>query len=773
MLSFKHDAGTDLLTCVFEGHLGSEQCTELSNSVEAKLKELTGSGFQGKADDKMKIVFDLGKVEYLSSAFIRVVLRCAKRVKRGNFSIVNANPFITEIIRTSGLEQLIADSGSEIESAQHETKMFHPPAGFSEGSAISSDDEYKRLYRQSIEDPEQFWAEQAEEHVEWFRRWDKVCEWEAPDSKWFHGGRLNVAHNCLDRHLETAVADKTAIIWESEPVKEDGAPAEICRITYRQLHDSVSRFANVLKQNGAGKGDRIIIYMPMIPEAVVAMLACARIGAIHSVIFGGFSAQAIADRVHDSKASLIITADGGYRRGAIVPLKKNVDDSFLIKNAEGKLLCESIQKVIVFRRTAHEAGMVAGRDVWWDDEMKKAGADCPPEEMESEDPLFILYTSGSTGKPKGIYHTTAGYLLGAKLSHKHVFDIREDDIYWCTADIGWITGHSYIVYGPLANGTTILMYEGAPNFPEKDRYWSIVQRHRVTIFYTAPTAIRAFIKWGDEWVDKHDLSSLRLLGTVGEPINPHAWMWYHKVIGGGRCPIVDTWWQTETGSIMITTLPGAMACKPGSAGVPFFGVHPEVLTDDGNPVSANHGGKLVLRKPWPSMLRGVWGDRERFSWTYWSDVPGSYFTGDGARQDKDGYFWIMGRIDDVINVSGHRIGTAEVESALVSHPAVAEAAVVGRPDDMKGSGLVAFVSLRADAKPSDTLRDELRAHVGKELGPVSKPDEIRFAQALPKTRSGKIMRRLLKQIAAGVEISGDVTTLEDFNVIAQLSGDEG
>jgi acetyl-CoA synthetase len=502
------------------------------------------------------------------------------------------------------------------------------------------------------------------------------------------------------------------------------------------------------------------------------MLACTRIGAVHSVVFGGFSAQSVADRVHDSQVKLIVTADGGFRRGSIVALKKNVDDALAIKDAEGKRLAESVEKVVVLRRANNEVHIQEGRDVWWHRELEYVNADCPAEKMDSEAPLFILYTSGSTGKPKGILHTTAGYLLGAKLTSKYVFDLRDEDVYWCTADIGWVTGHSYVVYGPLANGATSLMYEGAPNWPEPDRFWRIIAKHGVTILYTAPTAIRAFMKWGVEWPKKHDLSSLRLLGTVGEPINPEAWMWYHEVIGGKRCPIVDTWWQTETGAIMITPLPGATPTKPGTATLPFFGVLPEVVDDQGKAVPKGSGGKLVIRKPWPSMLRGLWGDPQRYKEVYWSEVKGSYFTGDGCRQDKDGYFWIVGRIDDVLNVAGHRIGTAEVESALVSNPNVAEAAVVGRPDELKGQALVAFVTLKTGVKAHPELREELRQHVGKEIGPVAKPDDIRFAEALPKTRSGKIMRRLLKQIASGVEIKGDTTTLEDLGVLAKLASSE-
>jgi acetyl-CoA synthetase len=585
------------------------------------------------------------------------------------------------------------------------------------------------------------------------------------------GGRLNVSVNCLDKWLGTPTANKAALIWEGEPAA-DGKPGEERVLTYSQLHREVCRFANVLKRNGLKKGDRALIYLPMVPEAAIAMLACARIGAVHSVVFGGFSAQSVADRVHDCQAKIIITADGGFRRGSIVPLKKNVDGAFLLKSGDGKPLTATIEKVIVLRRAGNEVTMDQSRDAWWHEELQQVDAHCPAEAMDSEAPLFILYTSGSTGKPKGILHTTAGYLLGTKLTHKLVFDLQDADVYWCTADVGWVTGHSYVVYGPLANGATSLMYEGAPNWPEPDRFWRIISKWRVTILYTAPTAIRAFMKWGVEWPRKHDLTSLRLLGTVGEPINPEAWIWYHENIGGSKCPIVDTWWQTETGAIMITPLPGATPTKPGTATLPFFGVLPEVVDDKGKPVPKNSGGKLVLRKPWPSMLRGLWGDPQRYKEVYWSEVKGSYFTGDGCRQDKDGYFWIVGRIDDVLNVAGHRIGTAEVESALVSHPNVAEAAVVGRPDALKGQALVAFVTLKGGCKAAPELREVLRQHVAKEIGPVAKPDDIRFAEALPKTRSGKIMRRLLKEVASGTEIKGDTTTLEDFNVLARLGSAE-
>ena len=645
--------------------------------------------------------------------------------------------------------------------------MFAPPKEFSKKARVTSLAQYRKLYNESIRQPEKFWARAAKEELVWFAPWKKVLQWKLPNAKWFAGGRLNVSYNCLDRHLDTATANKAALIWEGEPAGP-GTPGEERTYTYKQLHREVCLFANVLKRNGIKKGDRVIIYLPMVPEAAIAMLACARIGAVHSVVFGGFSAQSVADRIFDSQAKMVITADGGFRRGSVVALKKSVDEALTLNDADGKLLARSIEKVIVLRRTGHEIHIQEGRDVWWHRELQYVNADCPAEKLESETPLFILYTSGSTGKPKGILHTTAGYLLYAKMTTKYVFDLRPEDVYWCTADIGWVTGHSYVVYGPLANGATSLMYEGAPNYPEADRFWQIVEKHGVNILYTAPTAIRAFMKWGEQWPRKHNLGSLRLLGTVGEPINPEAWMWYKDVIGHKRCPIVDTWWQTETGGIMITPLPGATPTKPGTATLPFFGIVPEVVDDQGNPVPKNSGGILVIRKPWPGMLRGVWGDPKRFLETYWTEVPGSYFTGDGCRQDKDGYFWIVGRIDDVLNVAGHRIGTAEVESALVSNSKVAEAAVVGRPDDLKGQALVAFVTLKTGVIPAATLRDELRQHVGKEIGPVAKPDDIRFAEGLPKTRSGKIMRRLLKQIACGGEVKGDTTTLEDFSVLTKL-----
>ena len=660
---------------------------------------------------------------------------------------------------------------TSIESVSRELRVFPPAKAFSKTARIGSLAAYRKMYKESITSPEKFWAKQAKQELVWFKPWKKVLEWQEPFSKWFVGGCLNVSYNCLDRHLNTPTANKAALIWEGEPAAPD-KPGEQRTLTYKQLHREVCVFANVLKRHGIRKGDRILIYMPMVPEAAIAMLACARLGAVHSVVFGGFSAQSVADRIYDSQAKMVITADGGFRRGAIVHLKQNVDEALTLKNARGELLTGSVEKVIVLRRAGNEVQFQEGRDLWWHKEVEQTDAKCPAEPVDSEAPLFILYTSGSTGKPKGILHTTGGYLLYTKMTTKYVFDLRDEDVFWCTADIGWVTGHSYVVYGPLANGATSVMYEGAPNYPEPDRFWKIVAKFGVTILYTAPTAIRAFMKWGVEWPKKHDLSSLRLLGTVGEPINPEAWIWYSEVIGGKRCPIVDTWWQTETGGIMITPLPGATPTKPGSATLPFFGIVPQVVDDLGREVPRNSGGKLVLRKPWPGMLRGLWGDPNRYKQVYWTEVTGSYFTGDGCRQDHDGYFWIVGRIDDVLNVAGHRIGTAEVESALVSHRKVAEAAVVGRPDDLKGQALVAFVTLKSGVNADPGLREELRQHVAKEIGPVAKPDDIRFAEALPKTRSGKIMRRLLKQIASGTEIKGDTTTLEDLNVLAKLSAAE-
>jgi acetyl-CoA synthetase len=637
-----------------------------------------------------------------------------------------------------------------------ENRVFEPPPGFRAQAHFKSLDEYRALYKRSVEDPEGFWAEQAQALV-WRKRWDKVLEWAPPFAKWFLGGELNLSENCLDRHVATWRKNKAAIVWEGEP-------GETRTLTYQQLLVEVCRFANALLGLGVQKGDRVGIYLPMIPEAAVAMLACARIGATHSVVFGGFSAEALSDRMNDAQAKVVITADGGYRRGSVVPLKANVD-----KSMEQAV---TVRHVIVVKRTGQQVPMRPGRDHWWHDLVSGAPAWCEPEPHDSEHPLFILYTSGTTGKPKGVVHTTGGYLLQTTMTTKHVFDLKEDDTYWCTADIGWVTGHSYVVYGPLSNGATTLMYEGAPNFPEPDRFWSMIERHKVNVFYTAPTAIRAFVRWGEQWPRRHDLKSLRLLGTVGEPINPEAWMWYHHVIGGERCPIVDTWWQTETGAIMITPLPGATPTKPGSGTLPYFGVVPEIVDKDGKPVPAGEGGFLVLKKPWPSMLRTVYRDPDRYVAQYWQRFPGIYFTGDGARCDKDGYYWIMGRVDDVINVAGHRLGTMEIESALVSHSKVAEAAVVGRPDDLKGQAISAFVTVQGGIHADEKLREELKAHVVKEIGSIARPDEIRFADALPKTRSGKIMRRLLRDIASGKETLGDTTTLEDYSVLAKLREEE-
>jgi len=650
---------------------------------------------------------------------------------------------------------------SEIHSFLKEARLFPPPPAFSDKAHIKSLEEYREIYDRSIADPERFWAEQAET-LTWQEKWHTVLDWQAPFAQWFVGGKLNLSENCLDRHATTWRKNKAAIIWEGEP-------GEIRVVTYGELLREVCKFANVLKSLGVSKGDRVGIYLPMIPEAAVAMLACARIGAVHSVVFGGFSAEAVSDRMNDAQAKVIVTADGACRRGSVVHLKKSVD-----------LACESmptVSRVVVVRRTGEPTPMRETRDVWYHEAMATASPNCAPEPLDSEHPLFILYTSGTTGKPKGVQHSTAGYLLQATLTSKYVFDLREEDTYFCTADVGWVTGHSYVVYGPLANGATTLMYEGAPNFPRPDRLWSIIERHRVSVFYTAPTAIRSFVRQGDDWPNAHDMTSLRLLGTVGEPINPEAWMWYHKVIGGERCPIVDTWWQTETGGIMISPLPGATPTKPGSGTLPFFGILPEVVDKEGHKVPPGAGGFLLIRKPWPGMLRTVFRDPDRYVEQYWKRFPGSYFTGDGARQDEDGYFWIMGRVDDVVNVAGHRLGTMEVESALVSHPKVAEAAVVARPDELKGQALCAFVTLKAGAGASDSagidsMKEELKAHVAREIGAIAKPDDVRFTDALPKTRSGKIMRRLLRDIAAGTQTVGDTTTLEDFSVLAKLREDE-
>ncbi len=645
-----------------------------------------------------------------------------------------------------------------ITSVSRERRVFRPSAEFKAQANLGSDATYKRLYAESVNSPEKFWGAQAREHLVWRKPFKKVLQWKLPHAKWFQDGALNAAENCLDRHLGTARANKAAIIFEGEP-------GDMRTLTYRQLHQQVCQFANALAELGLGKGDRAAIYMPMVPEAAVAMLACARLGVIHTVIFGGFSSEAIKDRVNDCQARVVITADGGWRRGKIVELKANVDRALQSGTP-------SVERVIVLKRTGQDVPMEPGRDRWWHELVAEQPAEHKARAFESEHPLFILYTSGSTGKPKGVLHTTAGYLLGVKLTTHYVFDLKEDDIYFCTADVGWVTGHSYVVYGPLACGATVMMYEGAPNHPEPDRFWDLIDRHNVTVFYTAPTAIRAFMRWGDDYVKRHSLKSLRLLGSVGEPINPEAWIWYHQVIGKKRCPIVDTWWQTETGAIMVTPLPGVTPTKPGSCTRPFFGVVPKVLDDKGQEVPKGGGGKLFLAKPWPSMLRTLWGDDERFKKQYWSELPGYYFAGDGARFDEDGYLWVVGRIDDVLNVSGHRIGTAEVESALVSHPSVAEAAVVGRPDDLKGQALVCFVTVKNGVSASAELKEQLRAHVAKEIGALARPDDVRFASGLPKTRSGKIMRRILKELATNGSVKGDTTTLEDFSVIAALQSEE-
>ena len=648
----------------------------------------------------------------------------------------------------------------DIESLLKEKRVFEPSKEFAKQANWNAKTirEYRKL---ADKDPKRFWAKMAKEHVTWFKPWTRVLDWKPPFAKWFVGGKLNVSYNCLDRHLEGENAwrrNKAAIIWEGEPGDQR-------TLTYGQLHREVCKFANVLKGLGVKKGDRIALYMPMIPELAIATLACTRIGAVHSVVFGGFSAEALRDRILDVGAKVVITADGGYRRGEPYALKPAVDEAL---NE-----CPDVSDVVMVQRTGQPTNFVAGRDHWWHEEMEGASAVCKPAQLDSEHPLFVLYTSGSTGKPKGILHTTGGYLTHATLSSKVIFDLKDTDTYWCTADVGWITGHTYVSYRVLSNGATTLMYEGVPTHPGPDRFWDIIERHKVTIFYTAPTAIRTFIRLGDEHPNKHDLSSLRLLGTVGEPINPEAWMWYHRVIGKKKCPIVDTWWQTETGGVMITPLPGAVKTKPGSATLPFPGIDAEVVGENGDPVKPPDGGYLVIRKPWPSMLRGIWGDPKRFKETYWSAYENTYFAGDGAHRDKDGYFWVMGRIDDVMNVSGHRIGTMEVESALVSHSDVAESAVVGRDDAITGTAIVAFVTPRGGVEAGDDLEQKLLAHVSKQIGAIAKPKEIRFTDALPKTRSGKIMRRLLRDIAAGRETAGDTTTLEDYSVLAKLrEGDE-
>src|SRR5580700_5604160 len=645
---------------------------------------------------------------------------------------------------------------TNIDSVLTETRVFDPSAEFSSHAHIRSLADYERLYREAAENPAKFWGDIAAE-LHWFKPWDQVLEWDCPWARWFVGGQINLSYNCLDRHVATWRRNKAALIWEGEP-------GEVQTLTYQQLLIEVCKFANVLKSLGVQKGDRVAIYMGMCPALPIAMLACARIGAPHTVIFGGFSSNALVDRITDSQASLVITQDGSYRRGTEVKLKPAVD--------EAVLSCPSVRHVIVYKRTGTPQTMFGGRDLWWHELMATASDECPAEPLDAEHPLYLLYTSGTTGKPKGILHTTGGYSVGTYITTKWVFDLKDEDVFWCTADVGWVTGHSYIVYGPLLNGATVLIYEGGPTYPKPDRFWEMVDRHKVNILYTAPTAIRALMRLGDEWPQKHSMKSLRLLGTVGEPINPEAWMWYREQIGHNQCPIVDTWWQTETGTIMISPLPGAIPTKPGSATRPLPGIAADIVTREGEPVPAGGGGYLVIKKPWPAMLRNIYGDPERYKQQYWSQIPGMYFAGDGARIDADGYFWLMGRVDDVLNVAGHRLSTMEIESALVANPMVAEAAVVGRPDDIKGQALAAFVTLKGGQLPSEENKNLLRQWVAKEIGPIAKPDDIRFTDSLPKTRSGKIMRRLLRELATNGEVKGDITTLEDFSVLAKLASDD-
>ncbi|NET24589.1 acetate--CoA ligase [Okeania sp. SIO1I7] len=652
-------------------------------------------------------------------------------------------------------------SESTIESILEEKRLFQPPEKFAQAAHIKSIEEYKQLYEKARNDPEGFWAELAETELDWFQKWDKVLDWQPPFAKWFVNGKINISYNCLDRHLNTWRRNKAALIWEGEP-------GDSRTLTYAQLHREVCQMANVFKQLGVKKGDRVGIYMPMIPEAAVAMLACARIGAPHTVVFGGFSADALKNRLVDAEAKLVVTADGGWRKDAIVHLKDQVDKAL----AAG---APSVENVLVVKRTGQEIHMESGRDHWWHELQKGASGECAAEPMDSEDMLFILYTSGTTGKPKGVVHTTGGYNLYTHVTNKWAFDLQDTDVYWCTADVGWITGHSYIVYGPLSNGATSLMYEGAPRASNPGCLWDVVEKYGVTIFYTAPTAIRALMKMGEQHPNSRNLTSLRLLGTVGEPINPEAWMWYHRVIGDSKCPIVDTWWQTETGGFMLTPLPGATPTKPGSATLPFPGIIADIVNQEGESVDGSSGGYLVIKHPWPSMMRTVYGDNDRFRRTYWEYLSPKngeylYFAGDGARKDEDGYFWVMGRVDDVINVAGHRLGTMEVESALVSHPAVAEAAVVGKPDEVKGEEIVAFVTLEGEREPDEALEKELKQHVVQEIGAIARPGEIRFTEDLPKTRSGKIIRRLLRSLAAGQEIAGDTSTLQDRSVLDKLRG---
>ena len=639
-------------------------------------------------------------------------------------------------------------SDQTIEVLLQEERTFPPPEQFKKSANLSD----VEIFEKAGKDPEGFWAGVARE-LDWIKPWDKVLEWNCPWAKWFIGGKLNASYNCLDRHVKTARKNKAAIIWVGEPGEERV-------LTYREVWRQVNQFANVLKELGVNRGDRVALYMGMVPELIVAMHACNRIGAIHSVVFGGFSAESLRDRINDAKAKVLITADGGYRRGSVVPLKRSADEAL-----EGT---PSIEHMVVVKRVGNEGVVMKnGRDHWWHELMEDASPWCPPEAMDSEDMLFTLYTSGTTGKPKGIVHTTAGYLVGVALANKWIFDMKEDDVFWCAADIGWVTGHTHIVYGPLANGVTQVVYEGAPDWPDKDRFWRIIEKYGVTIFHTAPTAIRTFMRWGTEYPQNHDLSSLRLLGSVGEPINPEAWMWYHRNIGGERCPIMDTWWQTETGHPLITPLPGVTTLKPGSATMPLPGIGADIVDEQGNSVPLGGGGYLVLTQPWPAMLRTIYGDPDRYVEQYWSRFPGKYFAGDGAKRDKDGYFWLLGRVDDVMNVAGHRISTMEVESALVDHSSVAEAAVIGKKHEIKGQAICAFVSLKAGVKQSPELVEELRGHVAKKIGAITRPDEIIFTAELPKTRSGKIMRRLLRDIADGKSL-GDTTTLADSAVVARL-----
>ncbi len=649
-----------------------------------------------------------------------------------------------------------------IESVAVEGRTFEPPAAFVQQARINSIEEYDALYKRSMENPEGFWGELATQELHWFKPWDKVLQWDEPTAQWFAGGQLNISYNCLDRHLTGSRRHKAALVWEGEP-------GDSVTLTYAQLHHQVCLFANTLKKLGVEKGDRVAIYLPLIPEAAVAMLACARIGAVHSVVFGGFSAESLKGRLLDAGVKVVITADGGWRRGSIVPLKANVDQA-----VQGT----AVESVLVVRRTAQKVDWQDDRDYWWHELQQTVAAVCPAEPMDSEDMLFILYTSGTTGKPKGVVHSTGGYSLYTHITSQWLFDLKDTDLYWCTADVGWITGHSYTVYGPLSNGATTFMYEGAPNFPDNGRFWQLIEKHGINILYTAPTAIRAFMKWGEEWPGRYDLSSLRLLGTVGEPINPEAWMWYSEVIGGGQgpapAPIVDTWWMTETGGHMLATFPGAHTMHPGYAGLPFPGVEADVVDREGNSVPVGEGGYLVIKRPWPSMIRTVYGDPERYRQNYWGQVPGVFFSGDGAVKGENGYFKVLGRVDDVLNISGHRLGTMEIESALVSHPMVAEAAVVGKPDDIKGEAICAYVTLntadqgQSQGKSKDELIQVLKKHVVAQIGAIARPDEIRFTEQLPKTRSGKIMRRLLRSIASGEEIAGDMSTLEDRSVLDKL-----